>query len=131
MMIKKVGAGAALLAALSVGAVGVAGAATSPVSQASHPNRAAHVARIEAVANAGKLPANFSCSTASTKQANISNMVAKINARIVVGQQKEAAATAAGNTAQAAKIANRISHAQTFVSDLGTVSSLITASCPA
>ena len=129
MKIRTLGASAAVMALATVGVAGVAGAVTPSGQAASHPRAAAAVARIEAVANAGALPSSFNCATAATKQARISTAVSKINARISTAQTREATASANGNTARATAIGARISKAQTFVTDLGTVSSLITAKC--
>ena len=89
------------------------------------------VARIEAVANAGKLPANYSCTKASTQLARISTIESKLSTRLAKAQANQAAATAAGQTTKANAIAARITKAQQFSTALGTVSSLISAQCPA
>jgi hypothetical protein len=126
MKLRTITAGAAIAGALSVGLVGVAGAATPGQGQAGAHKGAA---RIEAVANAGALPANFDCSTAATKLARIQTAQSKIATHITTAEGRESAATAAGNTARATAIANRISKAQTFQADLGKVANLITAKC--
>jgi hypothetical protein len=126
MKLRTITAGAAIAGALSVGLVGVAGAASPGKGHAGAHQR---IARIEAVANAGALPANFNCSTAATKLARIQTVQSKIATRMTTAEGRESAATAAGDTARATEIANRISKAQTFQADLGTVANLITAKC--
>jgi hypothetical protein len=129
MKLRSISAGAAAFAAISLGAVGVAGAVPASGNPSGHGDRAARVAHIESVLSSGKLPSSFDCSTAAARQAKITSTEARINALLATAQARETAAANAGNSARAAAIASRISKAQTFLSDLGTLSQMITTHC--
>ena len=131
MKLRTLSAASASVAAMSVGVVGIAGSAGAATPAQNHPKAAAMVAKIEAVANAGQLPANYSCTKASTQLAHISTTQSKLSTRLATAQANQAAATAAGQTTKANAIAARITKAEQFSTALGTVSSLISAQCPA
>jgi len=133
-MSAKIAAGA--LAGISVlGVAGVAGAATTSstphhATQVGHQSRRGElVTRVHSIATSGALPTNFSCTKAATLQSKISTAETKIDARLSTAQGREQAAAAAGQSAKANLIANRIAKATQFKADLVTVSALITAKC--
>ena len=126
MKIRSLVAAGSLGAVASLGALGVAGAATPPASGG---HRAHLAARIHAIAQSGALPASFSCATASTLEARISMAETRLDARLSRGPAAEQAASAAGDTTRADRIALRIAEGNQLKGDLTTVSNLIGAKC--
>jgi hypothetical protein len=115
---------------------GMAGAATparashhAGLHAGHHVRREALVARIESIAEANALPGGFSCTKASVDQAKITVLTSKIDARLSRAQTAEQNAITAGHGARASAIARRIAAADVLVTDLHTVSGLITAQC--
>jgi hypothetical protein len=127
MKIRTLSATLAVAALLGVGVASAAGA-TQPVH--AHHGIATRVARIEAIAAAGTLPAGFSCAKAPADLARIAKVESRIATYVPKAQAREAAALAAGKPGRAQVIATRIAKVQKFDAALGTVGSLITEKCP-
>jgi len=124
MNARNIAAGIAVVALVGTGA-GVAGASGS----GHHSHWKSEVARIEAIAKAGKLPASFKCANASKDLARITKAETWITAYLPKAEAREAAAVAAHKTRLAHVIAHRIAGVEKFESALVTVSSLINAAC--
>ena len=126
MRVRNIAAGVAVAALLGTGA-GVAGASGGG-HQGRHHLRA-EIARVEAIAKAGKLPASYKCSNASKDLARISKAESWINAYLPKAEAREAADLLAGKKRAAHVLARRIAAAEQFDSALVTVGSLINAAC--
>jgi hypothetical protein len=129
MKLRTLSATLAVAALLGVGVSGAAGATTTHAHHAHH-GIATRVARIEKIAAAGTLPASFSCTKAPADLARIAKVEGRIGAYLPKAEAREAAAQAAGKTAEADAIASRIAKVQKFDAALGTVGALITEKCP-
>jgi hypothetical protein len=126
MIMRKLSAGIAIAALLATGAAGIAGASSN-----GHGHQGNRVARIEAIAASGKLPASFRCASASKDLALIAKGESKIDVYLPKAAAREAAAVAAHQTKRAHVIAHRITEVQKFEAALVTVSSMIKTACPA
>jgi hypothetical protein len=133
MIWRKLIAGLAVAAIVGAGAMGIAGASSSGRHHDAARLRRleARIARVEAIATAGKLPASFRCAMAQKDLANIARAETWISVYVPMAQTRHAAALAAGETRRAHRIAHRIAEARRADAALGTVGSLITAACPA
>lgn len=133
MIAKRIAAGVVVSILLGAGAAGVAGASSSS-GHHHHGARLRHlearIARVEAIAQAGKLPANFKCAKAPKDLVRISKAEAWIGVYLPKAEAREASAVAAGRTRRAHVIEHRIDEAQKLDAALVTVGSLITAACP-
>jgi len=98
-------------------------------ASAKHAHHEAMAARVHSIALSGALPATYSCANAAADQATISSIESKIDARLAWAQSAEQRAVAAGRSALATWIAQRIAAADQLNTDLSTVSGLITAQC--
>jgi len=125
MNARNLAAGIAVVALVGTGA-GVAGASGSAHH---HHHWKAEVAKIEAIAKAGKLPAGFKCASAPKDLAQITKAETWIHAYLPKAEAREAAAVAAHKTKLAHLIKHRITGVEKFQSALITVSSLINAAC--
>jgi hypothetical protein len=132
MIVRRLAAGVVVAALVAAGAVGVAGASSSGHHHdgARFRRMEARVARVEAIARAGVLPASFTCAKATKDLAKISKAESWINGYIPRAQARQAAALAAGEARRAHVIAHRIAEARRAEAALETVGSLITAACP-
>ena len=115
---------ATLGAVLTIGSIALAGTAGAAPSGHSRADR------LHAIATSGKLPANFTCAHANQDLTRIVTAQDVLLSRITRGNAALQRAQAAGDTAKATSITDRLTRANQATSDLATVSHLISSACP-